>query len=115
MRIPRRLLSSIVGKEVGEELVRFVESEYGKDSLYRQNVVIIDQAAHHFRTFSSLRNVCEHYGATILAFAVFVDRSPSQISWGDHFYDSHYIPLYSWPCAPRRDYECLCVETENAQ
>jgi hypothetical protein len=115
VRIPRKYFSSIAGKEIGEELPTFIEKQYGRDSLFRQRVLVVDQAAHHFRTFSSLRNLCEYYGALVLAFAVFVDRSPSQISWGDHFYDSHYVPLYSCPCTPRRDYECLCHNSESAK
>lgn len=110
IKIPRKLFSSIAGKEIDEKLIAYIDSTYGADSIKRQNVIIVDQAAHHFRTMTGLRDICEYYGCTVLAFAVFIDRTEPDFSLGEYLYDSHYITLYSWPFPPRRNFECPCVK-----
>ena len=110
--LPRELLNAVVGKQIQAELLPQLK-DFG-DRLQRQNVLIIDQAAHHFRTLSALRNVCEYYECVVLAFAVFVDRTDRDIK-GEYLHDSHYVALYSWPCLPRRAYECQCVSSKVAQ
>ncbi len=109
IRIPRRFFSSIAGKELGPDLKQYIESEYGRETLGRQNVLIVDQAAHHFKTLSSLRSVCEYYDCVVLSFLVFVDRTDRAFSLGEYLHDSHYIALYSWPVTPRRSHECPCT------
>ena len=109
IRIPRRFLPSIAGKELGADLQQYVDSQYGSDALRGQAVLIVDQAAHHFKTLSSLRSVCEHYGCSILAFLVFVDRTDTALALGEYLYNVHYIALYKWPVTPRRSHECPCV------
>lgn len=107
--IPRKHLASIAGADVSEELWRFITETYGKSKLRHQNVVIVDQAAHHLKTLSALRTVCEHLDSHILAFAVVVDRTDAALVLGDFLHDSHYIYLYSWPSPPRLPYECPCA------
>jgi len=110
VRIPRKYFSSIAGKQIGEGLVEYLESMYGEDTLKQRNVIIVDQAAHHFKTLSALKNICEYYDCTVLAFAVFIDRADPALSLGEYLPESLYIALYSWPVPPRRSYECPCVE-----
>jgi len=110
IQIPRRFIESIVGKEIDPGLLEHIDTTYGKDSLKQQNVIIIDQAAHHFKTLSALRDICSYYDCTIFAFAVFIDRVDPNLSLGEFLPDSHYIALYSWPVPPRIKYECPCVE-----
>ncbi len=107
--IPRRYLKTIAGKELGAELEMYIKNKCGEDGLKRQTVVIVDQAAHHFATLSSLRKVCEHYDCVVFAFLVFIDRSDPAFSMGEYLDGVHYLALYSWPVTPPRDYECPCV------
>lgn len=109
IRIPRRFFGSIAGKELGADLQEYIESEYGQETLRRQTVLIVDQAAHHFKTLSSLRSICEYYDCVVLAFLVFVDRTDRAFSLGEYLPDSNYIALYSWPVTPRRSHECPCT------
>ena len=110
VRIPRRYISSIAGRQLGKELLGFMNSTYDEKTIRHQNVIIVDQAAHHFKTLSALKCICEYYDCTILAFAVFIDRVGSAFSLGEYLPDSHYYSLYSWPMPPRRAHECPCVE-----
>jgi hypothetical protein len=109
VRIPRRFIASIAGKQLSPDLLEHVGSSYGDDALRQQNVLIVDQAAHHFKTLSALGDICEHYDCTVLAFAVFMDRTDKAFSLGDYLHNSHYVSLYSWPVPPRRAHECPCV------
>ncbi len=106
--IPRQYFRTITGQNIGSDVVDLLERGYGKDALRGKNVLIVDQAAHHFRTFSGLRSVCEHFDCTVLGFAVFIDRTDSQVPLGDYLPHAHYLTLYSWPCSARRDFECVC-------
>jgi len=112
--VPRSLFTSregftsFAGKQPNQELQTYMNSHFGEGNLRRRNILILDQAAHHFQTLAALRNICEFYDCTVLAFAVFVDRTDGAFSLGDYLYDSHYLPLYSWPVPPRRSYECVC-------
>ncbi|MBI4548311.1 MAG: hypothetical protein HY707_10045 [Ignavibacteriae bacterium] len=108
IQIPRRFFSTIAGKQLDTDLQTYINSQHGIDNLKRQNVIIVDQAAHHFKTMSSLRYICEFFECTVLAFAVFVDRTDVAFSLGEYLHDSHYIALYSWPVPPRRVHECQC-------
>jgi hypothetical protein len=110
IRIPRKFFNSIAGKQIDPELQKYITAEYGDNVLNRRNVLIIDQAAHHFKTMSSLRDICEYYDCTVMAFAVFLDRTDTALSLGEYLHDSNYFPLYSWPVPPRRAHECPCIK-----
>jgi hypoxanthine-guanine phosphoribosyltransferase len=114
IKIPREYFKGITGRDVDRELVKRLESAYGAENLRSKNVLIVDQAAHHFRTFSALRSVCEYFDCTVLGFLVFVDRTTSQIPLGEYLSHSHYVALYSWPCPANRDFECACVKSATS-
>jgi len=107
--IPRDLLAMVAGQHVGSEVVDFINDTYGSEALTAASVLIVDQAAHHFKTLSALRAICEFYDANILSFAVFLDRTANGFSIGEFLHDSHYVALYSWASPPRRAHECPCV------
>lgn len=106
--IPRAALRSVAGQDISQEGVKLLDS-LSIVGLKGKNVLVLDQAAHHLKTFSALRAICDHYGALVLAFAVFVDRTQHPLGGIEQLYGSHYVKLYSWPCPPKRDYECPCV------
>jgi len=109
IQIPRELLKTVTASRVAPDVIATINEKYKGEDLRRRNVLIIDQAAHHFKTLSALRTICENYDCTVLAFAVFVDRTDAALSLDDYLTDSHYLSLYSWPCLPRRAYECPCM------
>jgi len=113
IRIPRKFITSISGKQIVPELKDYIKDEYGKDILRNRNVLILDQAAHHFKTMSSLRAICEYYDCTVLAFSVFLDRTDTALTLGEYLHDSNYFTLYSWPVPPRRAYECPCLKESS--
>ncbi|MBI2424821.1 MAG: hypothetical protein HYV27_18470 [Candidatus Hydrogenedentes bacterium] len=109
--IPRGLLLTVAGASIDKSLIEYVTLNYNQDeskNLQFRNVLIVDQAAHHFKTLSALRSVCEHFNATILSFIAFLDRTDLEMSIGEFAHDSHYVSLYSWSSPPRRSYECPC-------
>jgi len=110
VKIPRKFFKSMAGKKMDPDLLQYINDNYGEESIRRKNVLIVDQAAHHFKTLSALRDVCEYFDCTVLAFAVFIDRTDTELSLGEYLHDSHYISLYSWSVPPRRAHECPCVE-----
>jgi hypothetical protein len=112
--IPRDCFTPMAGdRQLNAGLARYIEEHSIADSLRRQNVLIVDQAAHHFGTLSALRHVCEYFECTVLAFAVFIDRTDKAFYLGDHLPDSRYVALYSWHVPPRRPYECPCADKEH--
>ena len=110
IKIPRSFFGSIAGGELDSDLLKYIDSNYGNENLKKQNVIIVDQAAHHFKTLSALRCISGYFDCTTLAFAVFIDRVGSNFSLGEYLHDSHYISLYSWPVSPRRMHECPCTK-----
>jgi hypothetical protein len=78
-------------------------------ALEGENVVLLDQAAHHLSTLSALRKVAAVLSARPLAFAVFVDRTGFAGEHADALYHGlHFVPLYSWDSPPWRAFECPC-------
>lgn len=111
LTIPRKVFASIAGRQIDRDTIRSLQSTFDVRLLREQNVLIVDQAAHHFRTLSAFRTICEHYDANVLACAVFLDRTHPDINLGDYVHDSHYVRLYSIPYPPRLNYECSCIAT----
>jgi len=109
IRIPRETYRNLKGQLTGREASTLLPTGYAADVLKGENVLIVDQAAHHFRTLSGLRQICEAFSCTVLGFVVFVDRTEAGFSLGEYLHDSHYVALYSWPCPPRVAYECPCM------
>lgn len=104
--IPRGVLRSVTGGRIDPSVAQSMPDGIGS-SLHDKNVLIVDQAAHHFRTVSSLATICKSYGSVVLAFAVVIDRVDEALRLTDHA-RAHYVRLYSWPCPPSRPNECPC-------
>ena len=108
--IPRDKFRFIAGKQVDQQFVRWFETKYRRSSLLDKNVIIVDQAAHHFKTLSALKSICQRFGATVLSFAVFLDRTAQGFELVEYLPSTHYVRLYSWPSGPKMAYECECIE-----
>jgi hypothetical protein len=74
----------------------------------RANVLIVDQAAHHLRTYTALKTLCDTAGWHTLAFCVVLDRTGIDSDAREQLHDSHYVALYSWPFPPRIASACTC-------
>lgn len=108
VKIPREYYSEIAGRDLNPNLREFMKAENFEEKLRDQCVVIIDQAVHHYKTLSALRNICQYYNCVILAFAVFVDRTDPSYVVGDYLHESHLISLFSWRFPPRLAHDCPC-------
>lgn len=108
IKIPRKYFKYIAGKDIHKSIIEYINEKIGENNLKEKNVIIVDQAAHHFGTLVSLKTVCEYYNCSIFAFIVFIDRTGTEFSLGEYLYDTHYISLYSWPSPPRTQNQCPC-------
>jgi adenine/guanine phosphoribosyltransferase-like PRPP-binding protein len=106
VRIPRAELKSVTGAIIDKGVVRRLRSV--KRELNRQNVLIVDQAAHQFKTVAAIASICKHFESTVLAFGVFVDRVDPALRLAQHLPFSYYVPLYSWQCGPSQPQDCAC-------
>lgn len=107
--IPREYFGKITGSSISGDLKRYLFGRYGEKVLERRNVLIVDQAAHHFVTLSALKYLAEYFGSKILAFVVFIDRM-YPLDLKEVLPDSHYIPLYRWPWPPYKGDLCPCTQ-----
>lgn len=114
IKIPREYFNNIAGKDIDPLLIEYINKNIGTENLNGKNIIIVDQAAHHFGTLVPLKTICEYYKSTILAFIVFVDRTGPEVSKGEYLFDTHYFSLYSWPSPPRTQNQCPC-RTEAKQ
>lgn len=114
LRVPRDRFRHISGRDLGESLTGWLLESDAASRIRGKNVLILDQAAHHFRTYSSLRRVADYLECTSLAFAVFLDRTSLDLDIGEFLHSSHYIALYSWPAPPRRDCPCTLLGGTDA-
>ncbi len=110
--IERNHIYGVTSTNPGEHISHYIEKDREND-LFNKNVLILDQAAHHFNTLSSLKHVCNKYECNILAFAVFVDRTDHgslrlfvETEYKKNKY--HYVSLYSWPSRPTKFADCFC-------
>lgn len=115
VRIPRSVFMHLTGRVPDANLAPALKRMGFHKALFGKNVIIVDQAAHHFGTLGNLEAICHTCGSEVLAFAVFLDRVGSRISLGDYLAHSHYVSLYSWPSPPRKRHECACLEASIAQ
>jgi adenine/guanine phosphoribosyltransferase-like PRPP-binding protein len=102
IKIEREYLNKVTGTSIPVELEEDMKEIKGK------NIVLIDQAAHHFGTVHALKFICEQLGVRILAFTVFVDRLQPNNSVKESLPTSHYISLYNWPWPPYKADHCPC-------
>lgn len=111
--IPRRYFTGVTGTSIPVGLSDFLTEKYGNNPLDRRNVIIVDQAAHHFGTLSALSHICRFLGGRILAFAVAVDRLSATTLLSDCLPNSHYLSLYRWPCPPFKPDQCPCAYKQS--
>lgn len=81
--VPREYFGRITATYIPDELRTFISETYGPDPLNRRNVIILDQAAHHFGTLWALRHLCRFLNARVLAFAVLINRLHASIDIND--------------------------------
>lgn len=106
--VPRKYFGTITTTYIPQELSSSIAERYGRYALEGRNVIILDQAAHHFGTLAALGHLCRFLNAKILAFVVLVDRLDPATGVGDWLPDSHYVFLYRWPWPPFKGDECPC-------
>lgn len=106
--IPRKYFRAITARDIPDELSSLIAERFGQDVLQRRNVLILDQAAHHFGTLAALGHLATFFDAKILAFAVLVNRLDPAIEVGDWLPQSHYVALYRFPWPPFKGDECPC-------
>lgn len=109
IKVHRKYFHQITKASIPDDLQAFLSQEYTNGFLKRWNVIIVDQAAHHFQTVSALSHLCRFRGARILAFAVLIDRLHRHIPVSECLPSSHYISLYKWPWPPYKGDECPCT------
>lgn len=92
-----------------KEIKHFVNKEYPGVKLSRRNVIILDQAVHHYTTFDALTRVCWAFDATVFAFAVFLNRLNPSIDMSERLQGIHFVSLYEWHWPPfKRAADCPC-------
>jgi len=115
VKIPRLYFSQITKTGIPDDLQSYLSKEYGNNFLEKWNVIIVDQAAHHFQTVSALSYLCIFRGARQLAFIVLVDRLDRRLPISEWLFSSHYISLYTWPWPPYKGDECPCTHQYNKE
>jgi hypothetical protein len=104
----RAILRSVSPGELSEEAANWVASQ--RERLGRRaNVIIVDQAAHHLRTYNALKILCDRVGWHTLAFCVVVDRTRIDPEVRQQMHDVHPIALYRWPFPPHLEADCTCT------
>jgi hypothetical protein len=104
--MPRAALAQITGRHINDGFFATVPADLEK-RLQGRNVLIVDQAAHHFKTLRALHTACEHFGAKVLAFSVILNRVTTG-DFSDALPNAHFVRLYDWPVPPLRSAECRC-------
>ena len=107
--VPRSVLREVSAGELGVVANQWAEEVIGLEGR-RANVIIVDQAAHHLRTYNSIKSLCDAMGWHTLAFAVILDRTGVDLELMQMLHDIQYIYLYRWPFPPRHAAECTCSE-----
>ena len=103
--VNRQMLKTVSPRELGEDAKAWVAEVHGLVGR-RANVVIIDQAAHHLRTYTALKALCDAAEWHTLAFCVVVDRTPTDLR--QELHDVRYVSLYRWPFPPHLPSDCTC-------
>ena len=86
------------------------------EELPRPNVVVIDQAAHHFVTFEGLDRAIASTGGRSFALSVLVDRFSPHESEVIPLPTTRYLPLFRWPAMAWTTSSCACsVPRKGAQ
>ncbi|HSH58600.1 MAG TPA: hypothetical protein VK988_02955 [Acidimicrobiales bacterium] len=107
--VPRSVMRQVSAGELGAEAKAWV-AESTERSGSRGNAIIVDQAAHHFRTYSAIKTLIDAIGWHSLAFGVVVDRTGVNPDHLHLLHDARYASLYRWPFPPRTRLDCSCSE-----
>lgn len=105
--VKREVIHGVSSGEFGEPAAEWISTSLEKFGNHR-NVIIVDQAAHHLRTFTALKALCDAAGWHTLAFAVVLDRTGFSSEIHHEMHDAHYVWLHSWPFPPRTGVSCTC-------
>lgn len=110
LRVPGEYRQESAESGLGPNLSQWLDLTDNQAAQYvaGRNVLILDQAAHHFRTYSALRRVANHLGCTRLAFSVVISRSANQEEIEAVMNDVHFLPLYSWANPSWLRFSCPC-------
>jgi hypothetical protein len=117
IEINREFIDAISADNPGEkieELFLKLNNDYLKDKewKFKNNVLIIDQAAHNFKTLSALGSICKKYNLTLLSIALFINRA-DPISTNIFVRNFHLLSLYDWPVRPTKFNVCFCKNPES--
>lgn len=105
--VPRGVTKRLSAGELGPEAAEWVEAA-GTHHGGRANALVIDQAAHHFRTYGTIKSLLDRVGWHCLAFAVAVDRTGISPELPHLMHDARYAALYRWPFPPKLRLDCGC-------
>jgi hypothetical protein len=117
IEINREFIDAISADNPGdkvEALFQELNNDHSKDKEWKMknNVLIIDQAAHNFKTLSALSSVCKKYNLTLLSIALFINRA-DPISTGIFAKNLHLLSLYNWPVRPTKFNACFCKNSDS--
>jgi hypothetical protein len=106
--IPRKYLRPIAGTDIPVRLINYLKNNNLR--IYpKQNVVIVDQAAHNTKTVTSLNRISKYFKGNTVGILVFIDRTREEIKLQ---YDSNttcfYFSLYRWSIQPLEAIHCPC-------
>jgi len=117
IEIKREFIDAISADNPGEkveDLFLNMRTKLGhevKEWNLKNNVIIIDQAAHNFKTLSALGSICKKYNLTLLSIALFINRA-DPISTRLFIENFHLLSLYSWPVRPNKFNVCFCKKPD---
>lgn len=80
----------------------------------RPNVVIVDQAVHHFATFEALQRAVASVGGRALGLTVLADRFSLTEGEALPLSKTRYMPVYRWPVVAWTRSTCGCSGTRAA-
>jgi len=115
IEIDRTFIKTISPDNPGEDVENLflrIKSDLDSDSKEwesKNNVCIIDQAAHNFKTLSALGAVCKKYNLTAIAIALFLNRADTtSTKMFINDFNLHILSLYDWPVKPAKFNVCFC-------
>lgn len=107
--VPRSVMRQVSAGELGDGARTWVDQARERWGS-RGNALVVDQAAHHFRTYSAVKTLIDAVGWHSLAFGVVVDRTGVNPDHLHQLHDARYASLYRWPFPPRTRLDCSCDE-----
>ncbi len=77
--IPRKYLKSFAGTELSIGLINYLLNK-GLKIYPKQNVLIVDQAAHNYKTLTALERISKSLQGNAIGSLVFIDRTKEEKS-----------------------------------